>query len=335
MKILIADDDPVTRTLLRSNLEAWEHDVTEAENGRDALGHIQSSPDRSPELAILDWEMPGYSGPELCDFMRSNNTTHYVYILLLTVRKSRNDIWHGFDSGADDYLLKPVNIHELQCHLKAGRKIIDYEHKLRDHEFKVRVECYNALTELAEMRDNETGQHLKRLSEYSRILGRTLNLDAEMIRQLSLFAPMHDIGKVGIADSILHYPGPLSPESWKIMKTHTTLGHSILDKRPTLEMAAQIALSHHEKYDGSGYPNGLAKEEIPLYARIVSLADVYDALRSKRPYKEPWEHKKVKEFICSRSGSDFDPNVVEAFMKNEQLFDLLFSSSISKDISEE
>lgn len=187
-------------------------------------------------------------------------------------------------------------------------------------ETEIRIECYNALTELAEMRDNETGKHLTRVSLYSTILAFELGLDKNFCNNIKTFAPLHDVGKVGISDEILLAPRKLTTEEFNIMKKHTEIGYNILKNRRTLEMAADIAYCHHEKYDGTGYPKGLKEKEIPYAARIVAIADVYDALRSKRPYKEPWEHNKVFNTITTASGSHFDPQIVEAFKKHSEEF---------------
>ncbi len=187
-------------------------------------------------------------------------------------------------------------------------------------ETEIRLECYNALTELAEMRDNETGKHLTRVSLYSTILASELGMDRSFCDNIKTFAPLHDVGKVGISDEILLAPRKLSKEEFDFMKKHTDIGFNILKNRRTLEMAADIAYCHHEKFDGTGYPRGLKEEEIPYAARIVAIADVYDALRSKRPYKEPWEHEKVLNTIKESSGTHFDPAIVNAFEKNSEAF---------------
>jgi PAS domain S-box-containing protein len=187
----------------------------------------------------------------------------------------------------------------------------------RRYERSIRLECYRAISELAEARDNETGEHLQRMSAYARCLARQLGLPKKFCEDMEIFAPLHDIGKVGISDSILLAPRKLTDEEFAVMKTHTTIGYNILKDRPTLEMAAEIAHSHQEKFDGSGYPQGLAGEAIPLSARILAVADVYDALRSRRPYKEPWPHEKALAELQNGRGRHFDPEVVEAFLAVE------------------
>ncbi len=197
---------------------------------------------------------------------------------------------------------------------------------IREEEFRVRVECYRAITELAETRDSETGFHLKRMTEYVSHIARKLGAPAKFVSDIELFAPLHDIGKVGIPDNILLAPRKLSVEEFEIIKTHTSLGHRILRDRPTLEMAADIACHHHERFDGFGYPAGLRGEDIPLSARIVAVADVYDALRSVRPYKDAWSHDDAVATIIQDSGAHFDPRIVSTFTEIEGIFNDIFEN---------
>lgn len=192
-------------------------------------------------------------------------------------------------------------------------------------DLQIRMEIYRAITGLAETRDNETGNHLKRIAEYCRVLAEELGMPKAFVDQIQLFSPLHDIGKVGIPDQILLAPRKLTDEEFAIMRTHTTLGYQILAGRVTLEMAAEIARFHHERYDGKGYPEGVGGGTIPVAARITALADVYDALTSARPYKEPWSHEDTAELIRSEAGSHFDPIVVQAFRSREREFDAIRS----------
>ncbi len=183
-----------------------------------------------------------------------------------------------------------------------------------EQENKIRLECYRAIADLAEKRDNETGLHLKRVSEYSALLAEEMGMPASFVDDMRTFSPLHDIGKVGIPDNILLAPRKLTDEEFEVIKTHSTIGYEILRERPTLEMAADIAYTHHEKFDGSGYPQGLQGEGIPLAGRILALVDVYDALRTRRPYKEPWSHDRVVALINDERGKHFDPMVVDKFI---------------------
>jgi len=182
--------------------------------------------------------------------------------------------------------------------------------ELLDHERSIRNSCYHTIVDLAELRDNETGEHLTRMSIYARILAEYLELGSHFIHQIEEFASFHDIGKVGIPDSILLAPRKLTDDEFRIIKSHSQIGYDILKNSETLKFAAEIALTHHEKYNGKGYPNGLSGEDIPISGRIIALADVYDALRSRRPYKDPWPHEKVVELIKSERGEHFDPKIV-------------------------
>lgn len=188
----------------------------------------------------------------------------------------------------------------------------------RNRELNIRLDIYHTITHLAEMRDNETGNHIVRVGKYTGAIAKQLNMPKKFCEDIETFSPLHDIGKVGISDLILLAERKLTPEEFTTMKTHTTLGHQLLVGKPTLEMAAEIALNHHERYDGSGYPNGIAGEDIPLCARITTIVDIYDALRSKRPYKEAWNHKDSIEEIENLSGSVMDPTVTEAFLAKEE-----------------
>jgi putative two-component system response regulator len=245
--------------------------------------------------------------------VKDREQAEYTYTILLTGKSGKEDVLDGFAAGADDYLTKKMDPEELRSRLNAGKRVVQYEERLREQEFQVRLKCYQALTELAEARDADTGSHLKRLSTLSVCLAERLGMPREFVKQLDLFAPMHDIGKVGIPDSILLAPRRLTEDEFKIMQSHSTLGWEILDGKPTLEMAADIAYTHHERWNGAGYPRGLSGDEIPLSGRIVAITDVYDALRSERPYKQGWSHEKTVLHIMKEAGQHFDPELTDVF----------------------
>lgn len=200
-----------------------------------------------------------------------------------------------------------------------------------EQERRIQLECYRAITELAEARDNETGAHLRRLSEYAGLLSRALGLPRKYAEDMAVFAPLHDIGKVAIPDAILLAERKLTNEEFELMKTHSAVGYEILKNKATLEMAAEIAYTHHEKFNGKGYPRGLEGQAIPLSGRIVALCDVYDALRSARPYKAPWPHEKAASLLYSEAGAHFDPRVVDAFRQVEEKMRAIFDLNAGAD----
>jgi putative two-component system response regulator len=323
MNVLVVDDEPVSRQLASHTLKQAGYAVTTAEDGRQALDILAKGQHR---LVVTDWKMPRVDGGELCRAIRSGQFFHYIYCIILTAHSEPEETIQGLGAGADDYIHKPFNPAELVLRVNIGRRIIGLE--TRDMTLFV-------LAKLAESRDPETGEHLERVRNYCRVLAAHLQnntkacpqVNPEYIELLYQTSPLHDIGKVAIPDSILLKPGPLTTEEFEIMKTHTTRGAETLDaaleKYPGtrfLEMARDIALSHHERYDGQGYPQGLSGDAIPLSARIMAVADVYDALTSRRVYKEPFSHYRTRCMIAEETGAHFDPIVVEAFLANEQAF---------------
>lgn len=323
MKVLIVDDDPISVQILENAVQANGHDVLVATDGMGALEILQRTPCR---LVISDWEMPHMNGLELCHAIRFGDFSGYIYVILLTSHAAPREKVLGLNAGADDLIAKPFDPAELSARLLIAERILSLE---------TRDVAMFAMAKLAESRDPETGAHLERMQNYSRVLAWQLAaeepyqhlIDREYLRLIYATSPLHDIGKVGVPDSVLLKAGRLTPEEFEIMKLHTTIGSSTLTAALTqfpgakfLEMARDIASSHHEKYDGSGYPDGLAGEDIPLSARIVAVADVYDALTSKRVYKEAYSHDITREMILQKSGTHFDPHVAEAFVACESQF---------------
>ncbi|MGR3219200.1 MAG: response regulator, partial [Candidatus Anammoxibacter sp.] len=227
MKILVADDDPATRFIVEDSLIEWGYDVVTAGDGEQAMEAIMG--EDPPRIAVVDWLMPGLDGIEFCKKVKERADTPFVYIILLTSKTETKDVVEGLNAGADDFLKKPVDLAELKSRLTVGVRTINYEKMLLDSEKKVRIECYNALSALAETRDNETGMHLKRISMYCRILSERLGMGKDFMQEIELFSPMHDIGKVGIPDNILLAPRKLTKEEFEVMKTHSTLGFQILE----------------------------------------------------------------------------------------------------------
>ncbi|MCL2641230.1 MAG: response regulator [Phycisphaerales bacterium] len=324
MKVLVAEDDPVALEVVRSILEEHGCDVASASNGRQALEMLRSLEDIS--LVISDWDMPEMTGPELCQAIRKENLPRYVYVILLTARQGTSHLVDGLKAGADEFISKPLSPEELVVRLRTAERILALE---------TRDLTIFALAKLAESRDPETGQHLERVRYYARSLASEMAtqpkfknvLTQSVVTLIYQTSPLHDIGKVGIPDSVLLKPDRLDDIEFEIMKTHARAGAETLDKalrmHPSaafLRMARDIAASHHERFDGQGYPDGLAGEQIPLAARIFALADVYDALVSKRVYKPGFTHDVAKKIIRDGRGTQFDPDVVDAFLRCEPQF---------------
>lgn len=323
MYVLIVDDDDVSVAIVEGILAQMGYKSRVARNGREALQMLRNEP---THLVITDWEMPEMNGIELCEAIRREDFNGYVYIIMITGRDGDEQKIQGLHAGADNFITKPLNPAELLVCLKTAERILALE---------TRDLAIFALAKLAESRDNETGAHIERVQAYTRILAEQLAttekyasvIDGEYIRLIHQTSPLHDIGKVGIPDAILLKPGKLDDRELAIMRTHAELGARTLDaaleRFPSakfLQMARAIAATHHEKFDGSGYPAGLAGEQIPLSGRIVALADVYDALTSKRVYKPAMSHQQARGIIISESSRHFDPDVVAAFLTREAEF---------------
>ena len=323
MLALIVDDDEMSLEILGHALDQMGYEVLTASNGEEALKLLQQDAVR---LVITDWEMPRMNGIELCHAIRREEFDGYIYVIMLTARDSAEQKIEGLYAGADSFIAKPLNPNELVVCLKTAERILALE---------TRNLAIFALAKLAESRDPETGAHVERVQSYARLLAQHLSkldayrgvIDAEYVRLIYQTSPLHDIGKVGIPDAVLLKPGKLTDQEFAVMRTHTTLGARTLDaalnRFPNvrfLQMAREIAASHHEKFNGAGYPQGLVGEQIPLSARIVALADVYDALTSRRVYHDAMSHEKARAILLSGRGSHFDPNIVDAFLALEPQF---------------
>ena len=323
MNVLVVDDEPIARRVAAHTLEQAGYDVTTAQDGREALDILARGQHR---LVVSDWVMPGMNGVELCRAIRSGQFSRYIYFIMLTGQTRPKETIEGLGAGADDYIGKPFNPGELILRVNIGRRIIGLE---------TRDMTIFMLAKLAESRDSETGEHLERVRSYCRLIAKHLQddpkfrqqVDDEYVGLVYQTSPLHDIGKVAIPDRILLKPGRLTAEEFEIMKTHTTHGAETIEAAmeqypgtPFLEMARDIALGHHERYDGSGYPRGVAGDAIPLSARIMALADVYDALTSRRVYKQAFSHEKAKSIITEETGVHFDPAMLAIFLAHEPQF---------------
>ncbi|MEI5637829.1 MULTISPECIES: response regulator [unclassified Pseudoalteromonas] len=307
--ILAVDDEATNLQVLRQTLAA-EYRLKFAKSGELAL---ELTSQERPDLILLDVMMPGMTGFEVCAKLKQNSRTAHIPIIFVTALSEEFDEAKGFELGAVDYITKPISPAITRARVKTHLSLVSAA-ELK----KAYVELMQRLAQAAEYKDNETGQHIARMSRYCYVLAKAYGLSEEYAEDLMLAAPMHDIGKVGIADSILLKPGRLDAQEYEIMKQHAELGANILagSESKLVRLAYLMAMEHHEKYDGSGYPKGLQGEEISIEGRICALADVFDALTSKRPYKEAWPIEKAMAFIQSQSGLHFDPKLVALLAEN-------------------
>jgi putative two-component system response regulator len=345
--ILAVDDTPVNLSLITGLLKS-HYRVKVANSGEKALRIVHA--DLPPDLVLLDVMMPGLDGIEVCRRLKSDPRTRHVPVIFLTAMSKSDDERIGLEAGAVDYITKPISppilLARVKTHLqlKAGQDFLKDKNAYLENEVIRRTREVQAIQDvtiftmasLAETRDNETGNHIRRTQHYVKALAIKLRdhprfagyFTDHVIDLLYKSAPLHDIGKVGIPDKILLKPGKLTPEEFEIMKTHTTLGRDAIEHAERqlgtpvefLKLAKEIALSHQEKWDGSGYPEGLAGEAIPVAARLMAVADVYDALISRRVYKPPFTHDRAVEMIAEGRGRHFDPDVTDAFLEIREEF---------------
>jgi len=326
MRILIVDDNDIALELLEKPLVQAGHIVDVAKNGQDALKWVRKGMHR---MIISDWDMPGVDGISLCRQVRELSST-YVYFILVTGHYTTADIVKGISAGADDFISKPFNPALLLIRVHAGERLLSLES---------RDMAIVAMAKLIESRDAQTGQQLDRARKYAQLLAQRLMkspkfgsaINDTFVRLIYDTTPLHDIGKAAIPDNILLKPGKLTPEEVAIIQTHTTLAKaaldSVLQKYPDsefLRFACDVVGCHHERFDGTGYPEGLAGDQIPLCARIVAVADVYDALTTARMYRPAMSCDEAKQIIVDGSGSQFDPDVVEVFNELEPQFKAIY-----------
>lgn len=319
-KILVVDDQPNNLALLRQILKD-DYDLAFAKSGEAALESMRK---QRPDLVLLDVMMPGMDGYSVRQEMNADPRISDIPVIFCTAMTQTEDEVRGLEIGAVDYITKPVKpaVVKLRVQNQLALADINYELSRQVHEatselFESRLQTLQMLGRAAEFKDNETGLHVIRMSHYSVVLANALGWNEDATDYLLNAAPMHDIGKIGIADTILTKPGPLDPEQRAAMDQHTIMGAKIIGEAPTsplLEMAKTIALYHHEKWNGKGYPEGLTGEDIPIAARIVAIADVFDALTTKRPYKEAWPVEKATDLIQREAGEHFDPTLAGLFL---------------------
>ncbi len=351
-KILIVDDSPEAIEVLDNALpKQYKRQV--ALSGEKAIKLLNTS-EELPDLILLDVMMPGMDGYEVCRYLKRDERLKEIPVIYLSALTGTKDKVKAFEQGGVDYIEKPFQLEEVQARVDTHLKLRFFQKELEAHnrnlkqmvEEKVKeisesqMETIFALAKLAEARDKETGDHLKRIQIYCRLMAENLSMhpeykdriNAEFIDTLKKASPLHDIGKVGVRDVILLKPGKLTPEEFEEMKQHTSIGaktlkevYQIYPGNYFIKIGIEIAQSHHEKWDGSGYPEGLCGEEIPLSAQIMALVDVYDALRSRRVYKEAYSNKKTQEIILQGSGKHFSSLIVETFLEFEQEFDKVYA----------
>ncbi|MCX6068715.1 MAG: response regulator [Chloroflexi bacterium] len=319
--VLIVDDEPISRNTIEAILEGEGYTIEMAENGQQALEKAHSL---LPDVILLDVMMPGMSGYEVCRQIRDDNQLAEISIVMVTALDDRDSLLQGLEVGADEFLTKPFDRHELRARLRGITRLNRFRNLKNE-----RARTRQALKDLStanddtlkgwalalELRDKETEGHSQRVVELTVHLARALGLSEEDIVTLRRGALLHDIGKIGIPDAILHKPGALNDEEWAIMKEHPDHARNMLQSISYLQSAMDIPYSHHERWNGSGYPRGLKGEEIPLPARLFAIVDAWDALTSDRPYREAWSPAKTSQYLLQQSGILFDPKIVAVFLK--------------------
>ena len=306
--ILAVDDEASNLQLLRQILQD-HYRLAYAKDGARAL---ELAAQERPDLILLDVMMPGMTGYEVCRALKADPATSAIPVIFVTALTDTSDEVVGFDAGAVDYITKPVSPPIVRARVRTHLSLVRID-ELR----QTRLQIVQRLGLAAEYKDNETGLHVIRMSHYSRLLALAAGMREADADDLLHAAPMHDVGKIGIPDNILRKPGPLDADEWKVMQSHATIGGDIIGRHThgMLAMAHDVAMTHHEKWNGGGYPNGLAGEDIPLVGRIVAIADVFDALTSERPYKKAWTVERAVEYLQQQRGEHFDAALVDLFLQ--------------------
>jgi len=329
-KVLIVDDESTGRTILSKIIQQVEDDIgVEAfDNPVEALKWLD---DNHPDLIITDYRMPEMNGIELTRKIRERPGMLDIPIMVVTVVSEKSVRYDALEAGATAFLTRPIDQIECRTSCRNLLKLHEQQSIIQDRadwlarQVEVATqqvvsrekETLLRLAKAGEYRDEETGCHVVRMAKYSRQIAEALGLSEMECDEIEYAAPMHDIGKIGIHDDVLLKPGKFEPQEWLTMQQHTTIGHAILSNSQSryIQTGSIIALSHHEKFDGTGYPHGIVGIDIPLVARIVAVADVYDALVSNRPYKDPWPETDAQDYLEKHSGTQFDPICVEAFFE--------------------
>ena len=338
-KILVVDDEQPNLLLMKARLSPMGYELYFAQDGLEALEQVRQV---EPDVILLDLIMPKLDGFEVARRLKSDVTYQRIPIIVVSGSGDEKSRVKAINTGIDDFLSKPVSLSELQARIKSSLKVKAYHDHMKNHQQKLEatvakrtqelekanerirsgsLETIHRLTTAAEYKDEDTGNHIKRMSNYAVAIARQLGFKEKPIERLLHAAPLHDIGKIGIPDSVLLKPGKLNSDEWALMQQHTLFGGKILQGSTIdyLRLGKIIAMNHHEKWDGSGYPYGLKGKQIPFFGRITAIADVFDALTTKRPYKEAFSLESSLAIIEEGSGSHFDPRVVEAFFSVQEV----------------
>lgn len=334
--VLLCDDELMNRKVASKILTKEGFTVLEAQNGKEAIEILNT---KRVDLILMDLMMPVMDGYEATNIIKNDDRFSTIPLIIISALSDKEAITKGLKLGANEYLTKPYDIIEFTLRVKNAIKLGAYQNMLKDHKKVLEIEVSKKTKELqealaevqkserdiisilaktAEYRDNETSAHTLRVGEMAALIAKKFEWSDEDVELMRLAAPMHDMGKVGISDNILLKPGKLDDEEFETMKQHSVIGYSILSQKstPLLKLASEIAYTHHEKYNGKGYPNALSGDDIPLSGAIVAVVDVFDALLSERPYKKAFTLEKTLEIIKNDSGSHFHPKVVELFIEN-------------------
>ncbi len=332
-RVLVVDDEERNLRLMEAMLLPLGYEVTLAENGLKALDSAREDP---PDVILLDVMMPGMDGFEVAERLKQDAATQMISVVMVTALKETKARIRALRAGADDFLSKPVDMAELQARVRSSVKVKAYHDHMLNYQKELEAEVAERTEQLrktfeklkkvslgtiyrlsraAEYKDENTAAHILRMSNYAEAVARKMGLNEKIVENILYAAGMHDVGKIGIPDRILMKPGKLDSAEWKLMRQHSVMGQQILKGADSgfIKLAEVIAATHHEKWDGTGYPKGLKGKQIPLAGRITAIADVFDALTSTRLYKEPFSLEKAFEIIREGRGSHFDPKVVDAF----------------------
>ncbi|MGO9410035.1 MAG: two-component system response regulator [Spirochaetia bacterium] len=347
--VLIVDDQRLNCALLESFLKEEGYRTRSVSSGQAALTAVEAE---LPDLILLDLVMPGMGGMEVIQRLKSTEISRTIPVVVVTGYSNTESRIEAFQAGAEDFLSKPVERSELRARVRNLLRMKEYHDLVVQHNRTLESEVQERtaqlrsqyretvylMTSAAEYRDEDTGAHVRRISALSAELARRCGMDEHYVDCIFYASPMHDIGKIGIPDRILLKPNPLDAAEWEVMKSHTLLGWNILKKgtTPYVKMGADISLTHHERWDGSGYPRGLAGEQIPLCGRILMMCDQYDALRSSRPYKPPFSHQRALEIMTNGDErtrpEHFPPDLLQVFQSHHDVFEALYKSEPADEI---